>query len=49
MPHNQPFSTSTNMETIPIPAAEIYYDKHFLSPEEATTLFSVLQAQCAWE
>jgi len=37
------------METIPIPGAEIYYDKNFLSPEEATTLFNVLQAQCAWE
>ena len=49
MPHNQPFSTSTNMETIPIPGAEIYYDKHFLSPEEATTLFNVLRTKCAWE
>ena len=37
------------METIPIPGAEIYYDKNFLSPEEATTLFNVLRAQCAWE
>ena len=49
MPHNQPFATSTNMETIPIPGAEIYYDKHFLSPEEATTLFNVLRTKCAWE
>jgi len=37
------------METIPIPGAEIYYDKNFLSTEEATTLFNVLRAQCAWE
>ena len=37
------------METIPIPGAEIYYDKHFLSPEEATTLFNVLRTKCAWE
>ena len=37
------------METIPIPGAEIYYDKNFLSTEEATTLFNVLWAQCAWE
>jgi alkylated DNA repair dioxygenase AlkB len=37
------------METIPIPGAEIYYDKNFLSPEEATTLFNVLQTKCAWE
>ncbi len=44
-----PFSSSTNMETILIPGAEIYYDKHFLSPEEATTLFNVLLAKCAWE
>ena len=37
------------METIPIPGAEIYYDKNFLSPEETTTLFNVLRAKCAWE
>ena len=37
------------METIPIPGAEIYYDKNFLSLEEATTLFSVLRTKCAWE
>ena len=34
------------METIPIPGAEIYYDKNFLSPEEATTLFNVLRTKC---
>src|SRR5215472_9354909 len=49
MPHNQPFSTSRNMETIPIPGAEIYYDRDFLSPEEATDLFNVLREKCAWE
>jgi alkylated DNA repair dioxygenase AlkB len=37
------------METIPISGAEIYYDKSFLSPEEATTLFNVLRTKCAWE
>ena len=37
------------METIPIPGAEIYYDKNFLSSEEATTLFNVLRTKCAWE
>ncbi len=37
------------METIPIPGAEIYYDKDFLAPDEATTLFNVLLAKCAWE
>jgi alkylated DNA repair dioxygenase AlkB len=37
------------METIPIPGAEIYYEKRFLSPEEATILFKVLRTKCAWE
>ena len=37
------------METIPIAGAEIYYDKNFLSPEDATTLFNLLRTKCAWE
>ena len=37
------------METILIPGAEIYYDKNFLSPEEATNLFNLLQQKCSWE
>jgi alkylated DNA repair dioxygenase AlkB len=37
------------MEIIPIPGAEIYYDKNFLPPEEATALFSALRDKCAWE
>ena len=37
------------MEAIPIPGAEIYYDKNFLSAEEATALFNVLREKCAWE
>lgn len=37
------------METIPIPGAEIYYEKDFLSAEEATKLFEVLHAKSAWE
>jgi alkylated DNA repair dioxygenase AlkB len=37
------------METISITGAEIYYDKKFLPVEEATNLFHVLQAKCAWE
>lgn len=37
------------METIPIPGAEIYYDKNFFSPEEATRLFNLLREKCAWE
>jgi alkylated DNA repair dioxygenase AlkB len=37
------------METIPIPGAEIYYDKNFLRPEEATALFNLLREKCAWE
>ena len=30
------------MEPIPIPGAEIFYDEHFLPPEEATRLFYAL-------
>jgi alkylated DNA repair dioxygenase AlkB len=37
------------MERIPILGAEIYYDKNFLAPEEATTLFNLLLAKCPWE
>jgi len=37
------------METIPIPGAEIYYDKNFLSSEEAMILFKMLRMKCAWE
>jgi len=37
------------METIPIPGAEIYYAKNFLPPEEATSLFNLLQEKCDWE
>lgn len=37
------------MELIPIPGAEIYYEKNFLSPEEATALFKALREKCAWE
>jgi len=37
------------METILIPGAEIYYDKNFLSPEDATPLFNLLSTKCAWE
>jgi alkylated DNA repair dioxygenase AlkB len=37
------------MDLIPIPGAEIYYDAHFLQPEEATQLFNALVTKCAWE
>ena len=37
------------METIPIPGAEIYYDRNFLPAEEATILFGILQTKCAWQ
>lgn len=37
------------MEAIPIPGAEIYYERKFLSDEEATALFDTLVANCAWE
>ena len=35
------------METISIPGAEIYYDRDFLPPEKATSLFHLLREKCA--
>ena len=37
------------LDLFPIPGAELYYDDHFLSPEEATQLFNTLLGKCAWE
>ena len=37
------------MEALLIPGAEIYYDRNFLSTEEATVLFDVLRTKCAWQ
>ena len=37
------------MELISIPGAEIYYEEHFLRPEEATQFFNALLTNCAWE
>jgi alkylated DNA repair dioxygenase AlkB len=37
------------MEAIPIPGADIYYEKNFLNSEEATSLFHLLRDKCAWE
>ena len=37
------------MQAIPISGAEIYYDEHFLPPEEATQLFNALLNKCSWE
>jgi alkylated DNA repair dioxygenase AlkB len=37
------------MKAISIAGAEIYYEKDFLSPEEATSLFNTLLVKCAWE
>jgi alkylated DNA repair dioxygenase AlkB len=37
------------MELILIPGAELYYDRHFPQPEEATLLFNTLLSKCAWE
>lgn len=37
------------METIALAGAEIYYEKNFLPPEEATALFNVLLTRCAWQ
>ena len=33
---------------IPIPGAGLYYDEHFLAPEEATQSFNALLSKCAW-
>jgi alkylated DNA repair dioxygenase AlkB len=38
-----------DMDRIPIPGAEIYYDKNFLSTEEASALFEVLMTKSTWE
>ena len=37
------------LDLFPIPGAELYYDDHFVSPEEATQLFNTLLGKCAWE
>lgn len=37
------------IEAVLIPGAEIYYDRNFLSTEEATVLFDVLRTKCAWQ
>jgi alkylated DNA repair dioxygenase AlkB len=36
------------MDLISIPGAELYYDKHFLDPEEAARLLNSLLNKCAW-
>ena len=37
------------MEALGIADAELYYERSFLSPAEATTLFSGLLAKCDWQ
>jgi len=37
------------MELIPIPGADLYYDPHFLQPDEAVQYFDVLLSKCVWE
>jgi hypothetical protein len=37
------------MYPIPIPRAGIYYEDHFLQPDEATLLFNTLLSKCTWE
>jgi alkylated DNA repair dioxygenase AlkB len=37
------------METIPIAGAEIYYEKGFLSADEATIMFNALLTKCPWQ
>src|SRR5215467_6939032 len=36
------------MHLLPIPGAEIYYETHFVGPEEATQLFEVLASKAGW-
>jgi alkylated DNA repair dioxygenase AlkB len=36
------------MDLIAIAGAEIYYEQHFLQPEEATQLFNAVLSKCAW-
>jgi len=37
------------MDVILIPGAELYYDGHFLSTDEATHCFEILLKKCSWE
>src|ERR1700732_3906699 len=37
------------MDSISIPGAEIYYNEHFLQPDEASQFFDQLLSKCAWE
>ena len=37
------------MDLIPIPGAELYYERPFLQTEEATQFFNTLLSKCAWE
>lgn len=37
------------MERLPISGAELYFERNFLSGDEATLLFQVLLSKCAWE
>src|SRR5438477_3087365 len=37
------------MELIMLPGTELYYDSHFLPPEEATLLFDTLMSKCDWK
>ena len=34
------------MDLITIPEAEIYFEEHFLPPEEASELFNTLNCKC---
>lgn len=45
--HN-PNCISVKMHLLPISGAEIYYEQHFLAPEEATQLFEVLVSKAGW-
>src|ERR1700722_2123224 len=43
----RPFRMSSSVEAIPIAGAELYYERNFLPPQEATTLFNLLRTKCA--
>jgi alkylated DNA repair dioxygenase AlkB len=42
-------ASGARMETLAIQGAEIYYEKTFLSADEAIKLFDVLRTKCSWE
>jgi alkylated DNA repair dioxygenase AlkB len=37
------------MNLLSVPDAELYYDAHFLAPDEANELFQLFRDRCAWK